>query len=128
MTPSWSGGQRAEPVRLTVAVERDEVEQAGYLRELLEIYDEAGVDAAFVFTFARRDLSTSDEPGRDFDTASFGVVKILGNGDGSALPGLSWEPKAAFHALAGFGRARAAEKTGHTGSVGRDPDRPVRTR
>ena len=99
--------EHARPARLTAAVVRDEEEQAGYVRELLEIFDEEGVDAAFVFTFARWDLPTSDEPARDFDVASFGVVKILEPGrSGIAHPGMPWEPKAAFHAMAEFGRAR----------------------
>ncbi|GAA0391653.1 hypothetical protein GCM10009530_48700 [Microbispora corallina] len=108
--------ERARPVRLTETVVRDEDEQAGYLRRLLEIYDEEGVDAAFVYTFARRDLPTSSDPERDFDVAGYGVVKVLGQGrTGTAYPGLPWEPKAAFHALAEYGRARAARPldTGH---------------
>ncbi|MER5426256.1 hypothetical protein [Streptosporangium roseum] len=100
--------EHARP-RLTAAVIRDEEEQAGYVRELLDIYDEEGTDAAFVNTFARRDLPTSSEPERDFDTAGFGIVKILEYGrTGTTYPGLPWEPKAAFHALAEYGRARAA--------------------
>jgi hypothetical protein len=109
--------ERARPVRLTAAVIRDEGEQAGYVRELLDIYDEEGADAAFVFTFARRDLPTSDEPERDFDVASFGIVKILEPGrTGTTFPGLPWEPKAAFHAMAEFGRAR---KQGGRAAAGR---------
>ncbi|MGP4101149.1 hypothetical protein [Nonomuraea sp. KM90] len=100
--------ERARP-RLTGAVTRDEEEQAAYLRELLAVYDAEGVDAAFVCTFASRHLPTSAEPERDFDTASFGVVKVLEHGrTGTTYPGLPWEPKSAFRALAEYGRARAA--------------------
>jgi hypothetical protein len=96
--------------RLTAAVIRDEEEQAGYVRELLDIYDEAGTDTAFVNTFARRDLPTSSEPERDFDTVSFGIVKILKHGrTGTTYPGLPWEPKAAFHTLTEYGRARTTD-------------------
>lgn len=103
--------ERARPVRLTEAVVRDEDEQARYVRRLLEVYDEEGVDAAFVYTFARWDLPTSADPERDFDLASYGVVKVLEEGrTGTAYPGLPWEPKAAFHALAEYGRARAAAR------------------
>src|SRR5262249_37563541 len=35
---------------------RDEEEQASYVRELLEVYESEGIDAAFVYTFARYDL------------------------------------------------------------------------
>ncbi|GAA0854117.1 hypothetical protein ACFQVD_09585 [Streptosporangium amethystogenes subsp. fukuiense] len=101
--------EHARP-RLITTVMRDEEEQAEYVRELLDIYDEEGTDTVFVNTFARRDLPTASEPGRDFDTASFGIVKILEHGrTGTTYPGLPWEPKAAFHTLAEYGRARTAE-------------------
>lgn len=110
--------ERARPVRLTTAGIRDEDEQAGYVRELLDIYAAGGVDAAFVNTFARRDLPTSADPERDFDTASFGIVKILEPGrTGTTHPGLPWEPKAAFHALAEFGCARTADRNKAAGHV-----------
>ncbi|MDF5758882.1 hypothetical protein [Spongiactinospora sp. TRM90649] len=100
--------ERARPGLSAIAV-RDEAEQAAYVRELLDVYAEAGVDAAFVNTFARRDLPTSDDPAHDLDAASFGVVKPLPDGrTGTAYPGMPWEPKAAFHALAEYGRARTA--------------------
>jgi hypothetical protein len=89
----------AQAVRLTETVERNEAEQAAYLRELLGIFDAGGVDTAFVYTFACRHLPTSDDPERDFDLGSFGLVKVLPEGG-------RWEPKAAFHALADYGRAR----------------------
>ncbi|WP_433323079.1 hypothetical protein [Spirillospora sp. CA-294931] len=101
--------ERARPVRLTARVVRDEQEQAAYLRELLDIFDEEGVDTAFVNTFASRDRPASDAPERDFDTASFGIVKILESG-GS-------EPKAAFHTLAEYGRTRAASSKAGQGEV-----------
>ncbi|MEV4891925.1 hypothetical protein AB0K48_21325 [Nonomuraea sp. NPDC055795] len=93
--------------RLHTQVTRDEDEQTRYVLELLTIYEEAGVDAAFVNTFANRHLPHSDDPERDFDAASFGVVKILESGrTGTAYPGLPWDPKSAFHALADYGRVR----------------------
>ncbi|GAA2731176.1 hypothetical protein [Actinocorallia aurantiaca] len=117
----------ARPVRLTTPVTRDEQEQAAYIRELLDLYDEAGVDTAFVNTFARRDLPTSATPDRDFDTASFGIVKILEPGTtGTTHPGLPWEPKAAFHALAAYGRARAAARDGASGHPARAAGGPSR--
>jgi hypothetical protein len=76
----------------------------------VDVYDAAGVDAAFVCTFARWDLATTGlhDPERDFDAASFGVVRILppGAAEGPHAE-LGWEPKAAFEAMAEFGRARA---------------------
>ncbi|MEU9201441.1 hypothetical protein [Streptomyces sp. NPDC048332] len=122
----------AHPVRFTGPVVRDEQEQADYLRELIEVFDGSAVDAAFVNTFARYDLPHAgsgsgsgpdveaggdhdhDHDGDlDFDKASFGVVKVLGGGrTGTAYPGLPWEPKAAFHALAAYGRSRTRTRTG----------------
>jgi hypothetical protein len=88
------------PRRLRGDHTRDEAEQAGYLRELLAVFDAEGVDTAFVNTFARYDLPHRDDPGQDLDMASYGVVKVLGDRAGHADPGLAWEPKAAFAALA----------------------------
>ncbi|MFI2288081.1 hypothetical protein [Streptomyces niveus] len=91
----------ARPVRIAAGTVRDEAEQAVYVGEMLDIYEAAGVDAAFVYTFARRDLE------HDFDAASFGVVRVLppGGAEGPYAE-LGWQPKAAFHVLAGFGRTR----------------------
>jgi len=98
----------AQAVGFSEVVERDEAEQARYLRELLDVYDEGGVDAAFVYTFASRHLPTSDNSVQDFDRGSFGLVRVLPGGrSGSAYPGMPWEPKAAFYALAEYGRARS---------------------
>lgn len=99
--------QSGQAVRLTETVERNEPEQAAYLRNLLDVYDAGGVDTAFVYTFASRHLPTSEDPERDFDLGSFGIVKVLPPGrTGTAYPGMPWEPKAAFSALAEYGRAR----------------------
>ncbi|CCB72923.1 MULTISPECIES: hypothetical protein [Streptomycetaceae] len=103
-------GDDARPLSMAAGTVRDEREQASYIREMLHIYDTAGVDAAFVYTFARRDLATTalDDPEHDFDAASFGVVRILPPGTAQGpYAGLGWEPKAAFHVMAEFGRARA---------------------
>ncbi|MEZ7005179.1 hypothetical protein [Streptomyces sp. AD55] len=104
---------RARPVRFTSPVTRAEQEQADYLRELIGVLDESAVDAAFVNTFARYDLPHAADDERDFDKASFGVVKVLDGGrGGTAYPGLPWEPKAAFHALAEYGRGRIRTGSG----------------
>ncbi|MGI5244512.1 hypothetical protein [Dactylosporangium sp. CA-139066] len=102
-----AAGTAAEPVRydehgraaaLTAPLERDEEAQARYVVDLLRDYEAGGADAAFVYTFASRHLPTSDDPSLDFDLASRGIVKVLPDG--------SWTPKAAFHALAEYGRSR----------------------
>jgi hypothetical protein len=85
---------------------RDEDEQAAYLRELLDVFDEEGLDAAFVYTFARYDLPHREDPRVDLDLASAGVVRVLdgqsprGEAAGRRYPRMPWEPKAAFAVLA----------------------------
>jgi len=79
---------------------RDEGEQVRYLTELLEVFSGAGVDTAFWFTFAGYQTPRHDDPRRDLDLASYGLVAILDD------DGTDWRPKEAFHALAAaYGRA-----------------------
>lgn len=95
--------READPQRLHPGYVRDEQEQVRYLRELLAIFDEVGVDSAFWFTFAGYpfpDRSAELGPDQDLDLASYGLVRVLGSGTGRRYPGLPWEPKAAFDALA----------------------------
>jgi hypothetical protein len=93
----WDG---ARPIRLNGEYVRDEVEQVTYLRELLDVFEAAGVDTAFVNTFASYHLPHRDDPRRDLDMASFGLVKVLEHGRGETYPGMPWEPRAAFAAAA----------------------------
>ena len=96
-------GRRA---RLKGEYVRDEREQVNYLREVLDVFAAEGVEAAFVYMFARYDLPHRDDPQVDLDIASAGVVKVLdgqsSTGDPNArrYPDMRWEPKAAFDALA----------------------------
>lgn len=71
---------------------RDEDEQAEYILELLDLFEQVGVDGAFVWGFSEPALIRSDEPGRDLDLASYGIVSPYADG--------TWTPKAAYHALA----------------------------
>ncbi|HWE61310.1 MAG TPA: hypothetical protein VHB98_06335 [Chloroflexota bacterium] len=97
----------AQPPRLTEQVVRDEQEQARYLVELLDILDEEGVDGAFWFSFAGYEHPYHADPRYDLDCASYGVVKILDGATGATYPGMPWEPKRSFYALASsYGRAR----------------------
>ncbi|MGW5053070.1 hypothetical protein [Actinokineospora sp. NPDC004072] len=80
----WSAD--GAPAGLTHEVIRDETEQAQYLRELLTTFTDAGVDAAFVNTFARYDLPDALDP------ASYGIVTTHPDG--------TWHPKEAFAAVA----------------------------
>jgi hypothetical protein len=93
----------AHAVRLKGELVRDEEGQAMYVRELLDIYEAEGIDAAFVYTFARYDLPHRVAPAVDLDMASAGVVKVLE--DSAVLrerryPDMAWEPKAAFDTIA----------------------------
>lgn len=92
------------PRRLNGAYQRDEAGQAAYVRELLEIFDSEGVDSAFVFLFALDNLPhrPDGDPSADLDLASFSIVKVLEDQYGSTYPGMPWEPKAAFAAVAQF--------------------------
>lgn len=101
-------GDDGKPIRLRGAYLRDEGEQAAYLRELLEIFDEEGVDTAFVNTFARYDLPHRGDPREDFDLASYGVVKIVEDRRGHTYPDMPWEPKLAFATLADYYSRRTA--------------------
>jgi hypothetical protein len=96
--------RHARPRRLDADYVRDEAEQAAYLRDLLGIFGQEGIDSAFWFTFAcyaYADHSSACRSGRyDLDLASYGVVRVLGSGVGTEYPDLPWEPKASFRALA----------------------------
>ncbi|HEV8166685.1 MAG TPA: hypothetical protein VGR74_19970, partial [Actinomycetota bacterium] len=94
----WDDGGR--PLRLRGSYTRDEAEQATYLRELLDVFTAEGIDTAIVNTFARYDLPHRGDPREDLDLASYGVVKVLEGRLGHTYPGMPWEPKAAFAALA----------------------------
>lgn len=92
------------PARLSDVFERDEDGQAGYLGELLQIFDSEGVDSAFVFLFALDNLPhrPDGDPRDDLDLASLGIVKVLEDQNGTAYPHMPWEPKAAFAAVSDF--------------------------
>lgn len=86
--------------RLDGDYQRDEQEQVRYLRELLEVFEQANVDTAFWFTFAGYRHPYDPDPRYDIDMASYGVVKVKSD--------MSLEPKASFHALAAeYGKDKA---------------------
>jgi hypothetical protein len=94
------------PVRLNGAYTRDEAGQAAYLRELLEVFDEEGVDSAFVFLFALEGFPyrPDGDPRDDLDLGSPSIVRMLDGGHGDTYPDMGWEPKEAFRALAALSR------------------------
>ncbi len=82
-----------EDRRIDGAYVRDEGEQVRYLRELLALFEESGVDSAFWFTFAGYELPHHPaDPRLDLDLASYGLMRV---GPDGALTA-----KEAFHALA----------------------------
>ena len=102
----WGSDGRA--ARLKGEYVRAEDEHATYLCELLDVLEAEGVDAAFVYTFARYDLPHRNDPRADLDMASRGVVKVFdGHSDAPdprrrRYPHMPWEPKAAFDTLADY--------------------------
>jgi hypothetical protein len=92
------------PIRLDGEYIRDEIGQATYLRELLEIFDAGGVDSAFVFLLVLYGFPyrPDGDPRDDLDLASPGIVKVLDNRHGDTYSDVPWEPKAAFTALANY--------------------------
>jgi hypothetical protein len=105
------------PGRLDGEYRRDEDGQAACIGELLDIFDRAGVDSTFVFTFAAYALPHRDgDPRHDLDLASYGIVKVLDDRPGSTYPGVPWEPKAAFATVAErYGRqTRSHSRTART--------------
>jgi hypothetical protein len=100
----WDDDGRAS--RLNDTYVRDENEQAAYILELLEIFESEKVDAVFVNTFARYDLPHREDPIKDLDLASGGVVKVYENKRGKTYPDMSWEPKKAFKALAEYFKSK----------------------
>ncbi len=119
------------PPQLNAAHVRDESEQARELGELLAIFDDAGVDATFVFTFAQPLNVYCDVAAYDFDMPSYSLVKSFGNRLGAAATGpgtlaralpslpwdlsrsgttyadMPWEPKESFRAVAEFYASQA---------------------
>jgi len=94
---------RAHAIGLKGDFVRDEQEQAAHVREVLDVYESVGIDAAFVYTFARYDLPHRSAPAVDLDMASAGVVKVFDDPAAARdrrYPDMPWEPKAAFDAIA----------------------------
>jgi hypothetical protein len=82
----------ADPPHIKGDYVRDEDEQARYLREMIAVFDEEGVDTAFWFTFAGYTYPHRADPRFDLDMASYGVCKLMPDG--------SLAPKQSFHTMA----------------------------
>ncbi|MDS0135301.1 MULTISPECIES: hypothetical protein [unclassified Amycolatopsis] len=90
----------AEPRVLNGDYVRDEAGQAAYFTELMDVFEAEGVHGAFWFTFAGYECPSDPDPRRDLDLASYGAVRVLNGQSGAAYPGLAWEPKEVFRAIA----------------------------
>jgi len=88
--------------RLNGDYARDEALQAREITETLAILDAAGVDDAFVHTFAEPIMTYNANQRYDLDASGMALVKTYASGHGTTCPGLTWEPKAAFRAVAGY--------------------------
>ncbi|MGH9090176.1 MAG: hypothetical protein ACRDZR_02160 [Acidimicrobiales bacterium] len=90
------------PLQLDGEYVRDEAEQAATLCDVLEILDTEGVDSAFIWLFELCNFPhRPDGDSRyDLDLASPGIVKTLEGCNGDTYPDMTWEPKAAFGAVA----------------------------
>lgn len=78
---------------------RNEKVQAGYLSELLAIFNNEQLEGAFIFTFITPNYIHRDDPKYDLDMASYGIVKALENGR-TGYKDLPWQPKLAFFEIA----------------------------
>lgn len=61
------------------------------------MYRTAGVTGTFAFEFAEPYKPHSADPRTDLDMSGYGIVEVLPGRPGDPV---TWEPKAAFHALA----------------------------
>ncbi len=84
---------------------RDEQAQARLLIDQLRLLEQAGVDRAFVMSFSFPLAPYSEDPGHDLDATALSIVRTLPRGQhGTTYPGVGWEPKRAFHAVACYYR------------------------
>jgi hypothetical protein len=90
------------PLRLDGEYTRDEAGQATDIREVLEIFDAEEVDGAFIWLFELCNFPhrPGGDPRDDLDLASPAIVKTLDGRRGDTYPDMTWEPKAAFTAVA----------------------------
>jgi hypothetical protein len=89
--------------RVRTVYPRDEQAQARLLLDQLQLLDRAGVDRAFVMSFSFPLAPYSEDPHHDLDATALSIVRVLPRGQhGATYPGVGWEPKEAFHAVARY--------------------------
>lgn len=92
---------RLVKARLAGTFVRDEALQARELTDILGQLHAAGVDGVFVSSFVEPLAPFSEDPRHDLDMSALSLVKSLPGGEGATYPGMPWEPKEAFRAVAG---------------------------
>lgn len=108
-----------DPPRLNADYTRDEGEQARELTDCLTIFDQGGVNGAFVQTFVSPINAFNSDPKFDFDLGSYSLVRSDASRIGRlppeawnvpwdttpigrTYPDMPWEPKESFHAIADY--------------------------
>ncbi len=77
---------------LREGVERDELEQAAELSDIVHLAQESGVEGVFIYTYIMPSYPADVDPGLDLDAASYALVRSWPDG--------RIEPKAAYRAVA----------------------------
>lgn len=91
----------SERRRIKGGYRRSEETQAQYLKELLDLFWQEALEGSFVFNFAGYNLPFAETPPFDLDMASYGIVKVLPDGQrGTIYQHMPWEPKQAFQVVA----------------------------
>lgn len=91
----------AEPPQLNGDYTRSEAVQKAYILDLLDIFEQEGVEGAFVYQFIEPILPHTTEPQYDLDMAAYSVVKVYGPDSDHPYASTGYrEPKEAFNALA----------------------------
>lgn len=96
--------QDGHPVRLNGEYERDEAAQAQCIVELAELFEEEGIDTAFVCTFACFYLPHRTDGRPDLDLGSFGLVRAADQ-ETIREGAERWTPKASYTALSSLYRS-----------------------
>jgi hypothetical protein len=71
---------------------------------MLDLYERHGIDTAFWFTFASWNRPHRQDPRKDLDIASFGLVKMTSEQSPARIQ--QWSPKAIFSEFAKLARDR----------------------
>jgi hypothetical protein len=95
-------GRHLRP-RVRRVYQRDEPLQARLLVDQLALLERIGVQGAYIMSFTFPLAPSDPDPRHDIDATSLSLVRTLPRGEhGTSYPDLAWEPKDAFHAVAGY--------------------------